>query len=33
VDESKAINNKPGPMIIISASGMAETGPFCTTWQ
>jgi len=26
VDESKAINNKPGPMIIISASGMAETG-------
>ncbi|HNR47236.1 MAG TPA: MBL fold metallo-hydrolase [Anaerolineaceae bacterium] len=25
-DESKALNDKPGPMIIISASGMAETG-------
>jgi len=26
VEESKAINEKKGPMIIISASGMAETG-------
>ncbi|MBI2202123.1 MAG: MBL fold metallo-hydrolase, partial [Armatimonadetes bacterium] len=26
VDESKAINDKKGPMVIISASGMAETG-------
>jgi metallo-beta-lactamase family protein len=26
VDESKALNDKKGPMIIISASGMAETG-------
>ncbi|MCC7208714.1 MAG: MBL fold metallo-hydrolase [Anaerolineae bacterium] len=26
VEESKALNTKPGPMIIISASGMAETG-------
>lgn len=26
VDESKALNDKPGPMVIISASGMAETG-------
>ena len=25
-DESKAINDKKGPMVIISASGMAETG-------
>ncbi len=25
-DESKALNNKPGPMIIISASGMCEHG-------
>lgn len=26
VEASKALNNMPGPMIIISASGMAETG-------
>lgn len=26
VDESKALNDRPGPMIIISASGMAENG-------
>jgi metallo-beta-lactamase family protein len=26
VDESKALNTKPGPMMIISASGMAEGG-------
>jgi metallo-beta-lactamase family protein len=26
VDESKALNEKKGPMVIISASGMAETG-------
>jgi metallo-beta-lactamase family protein len=26
VDESKALNDKPGPMVIISASGMCETG-------
>ena len=26
VDESKALNDKRGPMVIISASGMAETG-------
>lgn len=26
VDESKALNDKPGPMVIISASGMAESG-------
>ena len=26
VDESKAINGRPGPLVIISASGMAETG-------
>jgi metallo-beta-lactamase family protein len=26
VDESKAINDKKGPLVIISASGMAETG-------
>ncbi|HMN63023.1 MAG TPA: MBL fold metallo-hydrolase, partial [Anaerolinea sp.] len=26
VDESKALNDRPGPMVIISASGMAETG-------
>jgi metallo-beta-lactamase family protein len=26
VEESKAINHIPGPMVIISASGMAETG-------
>lgn len=26
VEESKALNTMPGPMIIISASGMAETG-------
>ncbi len=26
VDESKALNGMPGPMVIISASGMAETG-------
>lgn len=26
VDESKALNGKPGPMVIISASGMAESG-------
>ncbi len=26
VEESKAINNRPGPLVIISASGMAETG-------
>lgn len=26
VDESKALNNQAGPMIILSASGMAETG-------
>ena len=26
VDESKELNNKPGPLIIISASGMAEGG-------
>jgi metallo-beta-lactamase family protein len=26
VEESKALNEQPGPMIIISASGMAETG-------
>ena len=26
VEESKSINNKKGPMVIISASGMAETG-------
>jgi metallo-beta-lactamase family protein len=26
VNESKAINERPGPLIIISASGMAETG-------
>src|SRR5690606_10946691 len=25
-DESKALNNKPGPFIIISTSGMAESG-------
>ncbi len=26
VEDSKALNGKPGPMVIISASGMAETG-------
>ena len=26
VNDSKAINDRPGPMVIISASGMAETG-------
>jgi metallo-beta-lactamase family protein len=26
VEESKALNHKPGPMVIISASGMAESG-------
>jgi metallo-beta-lactamase family protein len=26
VDESKSLNDKPGPMVIISASGMAESG-------
>jgi metallo-beta-lactamase family protein len=26
VNDSKAINERPGPMVIISASGMAETG-------
>jgi metallo-beta-lactamase family protein len=26
VEESKAINNQPGPLVIISASGMAESG-------
>lgn len=26
VDESKALNDRPGPMIIIAASGMAENG-------
>jgi metallo-beta-lactamase family protein len=26
VDESKALNGRPGPMVIISASGMAEVG-------
>lgn len=26
VDESKALNDRPGPMVIISASGMAEAG-------
>jgi metallo-beta-lactamase family protein len=26
VDESKALNGRPGPMVIISASGMAESG-------
>jgi metallo-beta-lactamase family protein len=26
VEESKALNGQPGPMVIISASGMAETG-------
>ncbi|MCX7929839.1 MAG: MBL fold metallo-hydrolase [Chlorobi bacterium] len=26
VDESKALNGKPGPMVIISASGMCESG-------
>jgi metallo-beta-lactamase family protein len=26
VEDSKAINDRPGPMVIISASGMAETG-------
>jgi metallo-beta-lactamase family protein len=26
VDESKALNDKPGPMVILSASGMAESG-------
>jgi metallo-beta-lactamase family protein len=26
VDESKALNGKPGPMVILSASGMAENG-------
>jgi metallo-beta-lactamase family protein len=26
VDESKALNDRPGPMVILSASGMAETG-------
>lgn len=26
VEESKALNDRPGPMVIISASGMAETG-------
>jgi metallo-beta-lactamase family protein len=26
VEESKALNNKPGPMVILSASGMAESG-------
>jgi metallo-beta-lactamase family protein len=26
VEESKALNGKPGPMVIISASGMAESG-------
>ncbi|MBO5100669.1 MAG: MBL fold metallo-hydrolase [Treponema sp.] len=26
VDESKSLNNKPGPMIIISADGMCEAG-------
>jgi metallo-beta-lactamase family protein len=26
VDESKALNGKPGPMVILSASGMAESG-------
>jgi metallo-beta-lactamase family protein len=26
VEESKAINARPGPLVIISASGMAETG-------
>jgi metallo-beta-lactamase family protein len=26
VDESKALNDKKGPLVIISASGMAETG-------
>ena len=26
VEESKSLNNKKGPMVIISASGMAETG-------
>jgi metallo-beta-lactamase family protein len=26
VEESKALNNKPGPLMILSASGMAESG-------
>jgi metallo-beta-lactamase family protein len=26
VDESKGLNDKPGPMVILSASGMAESG-------
>lgn len=26
VEESKSLNGKPGPMVIVSASGMAETG-------
>jgi len=26
VDESKALNDQPGPMVILSASGMAESG-------
>jgi metallo-beta-lactamase family protein len=26
VEESKALNDKPGPMVILSASGMAESG-------
>ncbi len=26
VEESKALNNQPGPMVILSASGMAESG-------
>lgn len=26
VEESKALNDKPGPMVVISASGMCETG-------